>query len=113
MMLPILISLSLAPGSYFFWAGAGPASATSPAAIDAISARFALRMASSIAKQSAFLPCQPCGDPSSETGRAGRHQVDKQQQNDPVDRAGQALGEGLGDIRHEQHEETTDDRSRD
>jgi hypothetical protein len=45
MMLPILISVSLAPGSYFFCAAAVPA--TRHAAMDAISTRFDMGMASS------------------------------------------------------------------
>src|SRR5262249_12666396 len=46
MMLPILISLSLAPVSYFFCASAGLAA--THRATDAISARIAFRMTSSL-----------------------------------------------------------------
>src|ERR1044072_5301635 len=109
MMLPTLISVSLAPGSYFFCAVAG--AAITHSATDAISARMAFRMASSVARpRSAAVSGQASGNQTPKPRRPHRHHEDDQQQNHPVDRAGEALREMLGDVRHEQHEEAADDR---
>src|SRR5215475_4483068 len=113
-MLPILISLSLAPGSYFFWARTGVASATATAAIETSITRLiiassligtALRgICKPLPARAASPGGEPAPQPAGETRRAGRHDVDQQNENQPVDRAGQSLGEMLGDVRHEQHE---------
>src|ERR1044072_7817612 len=90
MMLPTLISVSLAPGSYFFCAVAG--AAITHSATDAISARMAFRMASSVARpRSAAVSGQASGNQTPKPRRPHRHHEDDQQQNHPVDRAGEAL----------------------
>ena len=48
MMLPTLISVSLAPGSYFFCAHAGAVAATIPAAVESSTARLFIRIAASL-----------------------------------------------------------------
>ena len=113
-MLPILISVSLAPGSYFFCAAAGPASATQHA--DRRNQRtlfiphgFLLGIMAVFSGPSNQLRDHP----AHQAGSAGRHQVDDQQQDDPVDRARQALRDRLGDVRDEQHEQPADQRAGD
>src|SRR5260370_11874111 len=46
-------------------------------------------------------------DQSDKSCRAGRHQVDHRNQDNPVNRLRQALGHLLGNIGHEQDEQTT------
>src|SRR5919199_1744356 len=95
MMLPILISVSLAPGSYFFWASAGLAESARPA-----------RSASAAERAFPTMCILPVGG-------AGRHDIDQQDEHDTVDGAGQALGDLLGQVRHEQDEGRARERARD
>src|SRR5579863_6376806 len=114
MMLPILISVSVAPVSYFFCA-----SAVSLVAANAIAA-VANAADRKFGLESTFLPLGlfltllesanqmlgyqgtlPC---------AVRHKVDDEKQNDAEHGAGKTLGDSLGDIRNENDEGGTDDR---
>src|SRR2546423_1792053 len=113
MMLPTLISVSVAPGSYFFWARALPPmareaiSAVENAALFVVSreniispgflrSKFRVRVWSSVLSEFADhalgdhrdLPC------------AVRHQEDDKEQQDAEHGAGKALGNSLGDVRH-------------
>src|ERR1051326_7131282 len=67
-MLPILISLSLAPGSYFFWANAGVATTTATAAIEARITRLLIASSIMAAVRGVGFIClrspPPCGEAS-------------------------------------------------
>src|SRR4029077_20312844 len=102
-MLPMRISVSLAPGSYFFCAAAGDAN--SPHVSRAISARVAFPMASSLRLPSSTPSHQFADAEADETGRAGRHQIDHPQWEDSVDLPRQTLRDRLGNVRDEQHEQ--------
>src|SRR4029453_4253191 len=118
MMLPILISVSVAPVSYFFWASAVPplaAKATSAAdtaasrsfAWGVIDSSFFVGFAQSLPEfgdqllgNDGHLPC------------AMRHEEDHDEQQDAEHGAGETLGNALGDVRHEDDEGGTDERAR-
>src|SRR5271154_5957786 len=118
MMLPILISASVAPVSYFFWASALPEvaakamTAVRNAAIlgfcnESIASPFfrvrwsALpELADQVLRNHRDLP------------RAMRHQEDDEEQKYAEYRTGEPLGNTLGDVRHEDDKGRADDRSR-
>src|ERR1043166_9175343 len=118
MMLPILISVSVAPESYFFWASALPpvvTKATSAAAAAAsrsfarvvMVAPFCCLLLSSLPEfadqllgNDGHLPC------------AMRHEEDHDEQQDAEHGAGEALGDALGNVRHEDDEGGAHERAR-
>src|SRR5438046_8091104 len=110
MMLPILISVSLAPVSYFFWARAVPpvatkaTSAADTAAIrsfawDVIDSSFLLVLLSLLPE----FADQLLGN-DSHLPRAMRHEEDHDEQQHAEHRAREALVDALGDVRHEDDE---------
>src|SRR5687767_7581470 len=103
-MLPILISRSFAPTSYFFWAAAGEAASASAPASDSHSQCRLFFMTFSLFRALAAHASEPAGEKPHKPRHAGRHHVNDEQQNDTIDRASQALRDALGDVRHEQHE---------
>src|SRR5690349_3826002 len=110
MMLPILISVSVAPVSYFFWASAVPPDVTkATSAADAAASRsFAWvvmvapscclllsslpEFANQLLGNDGHLPC------------AVRHEEDHDEQQDAEHGAGEALGNLLGDVGHKDDE---------
>src|SRR5271169_3569071 len=109
MMLPILISVSAAPGSYFFWALAGELSKSATPATPASTVIGGLAdgrcmsislgfFCSATTRREVLLGgrCQAC--------RPRRHDIDYQDYHHTVHRARQALGEALGEVRDEEHE---------
>src|SRR5438128_1765972 len=118
MILPILISVSLAPVSYFFWArtlllmAIEAVSAVKNAALfvvgreSIISPGFGLK--SSVLPQLADQLLSNHGDLQC----AVRHQEDDYEQQDTEYGAGEALGNPLRDVRHEDDEGASDDRAR-
>src|SRR5437868_12449071 len=118
MMLPILISVSLAPVSYFFWASAVPlvaAKATS-AAETAASRSFAwVVMGNSfLLVLLSLLPefaDQLLGN-DGHLPRAMRHEEDHDEQQNAEHGAGKTLVDALGDVGHEDDEGRTDEGSR-
>src|SRR6267154_3096595 len=109
MMLPILISVSVAPVSYFFWASALAASAVNAAANAAMRS-----LAVVIVSPSSFLVLleladQLLGDDGHLPG-AMRHEEDDKEQQDAEHGAGEALGNTFGDVGHEDDEGRADDR---
>src|SRR5579871_3320451 len=122
MMLPILISVSLAPSSYFFCAHALPveANATAPVASAAINSLFesivfSLHLTFDEAddeKQDGVnldAANELLGDHGDLPG-AVRHQEDDEKQDDAEHRAGKAFRDALRNIRHEDDEGRADDR---
>src|SRR5579883_994543 len=111
MMLPILISVSDAPVSYFFCANAAPveAKAIAPAASAATTSFCPAIIVFSLL---AFLEAaeQMLGDECDLPG-AMRHQEDDEKQNDAEHGAGKALGDALGDVRNEDDKGGADDRA--
>src|SRR5215204_3069743 len=111
-MLPILISLSLAPGSYFFCAQAGAAAKASPATMGNHSQLALCLMDSSLlGGRSADRSHHPADDQPRQSGSTRRHDVDHQNENDAIYRAGQAFGNLLGEVGHEQHEQPAHQRA--
>src|ERR1043165_1439367 len=104
MMLPMRISVSLAPVSYFFCAAAGAARAS---AAQAISRCFQNRMVSS----TLTALHQFASDQTREPGGPTWHQIDDDEQDDAIHGAGEALRHGLRDIRNEQDEQSADHRA--
>src|SRR5262245_29488023 len=118
MILPTLISVSVAPVSYFFWASAVPPVVTkATSAADAAASRsfawvvmvapFCWFLLSSLPEfgqqllgNDGHLPC------------AMRHEEDHDEQQDAEHGAGEALGNALGDVRHEDDEGSADERAR-
>src|SRR5260370_26111907 len=111
MMLPILISVSVAPVSYFFWAAALPL-ATAIAAIAIGIARLSfledillpldfLTLVVDGLKIVRHLPCTV------------RHQEDDEEQKDAEHRAGEALRNSLRYVRHEDDKGRTQRCTRD
>src|SRR5664279_3879130 len=117
MMLPILISVSVAPVSYFFWASALPlmAAKAMTAVENAAIRRFCL---ASIVSPSVFFGLsvllefaeQMLGNHRDLPG-AVRHQEDDEEQQHSEHGAGEALRNSLRDIRHEDDEGRADDRA--
>src|SRR6267143_2001628 len=109
MMLPILISVSVAPVSYFFWAAALPlATAIATIAIGIARLSFVedilfpldfLTLVVDGLKIVRHLPCTV------------RHQEDDEEQKDAEHSAGETLGNSLRDVRHEDDEGGAYDRS--
>src|SRR5258706_760810 len=112
MVCPSLISVSVAPGPYCFWASAsGPQ--MSPT-INPTAHTIRLRMMSSCLSVTRLLqlrfyfptraahphPCHP-----HETRRPARHQVDENQQENAVDRPGRGFGNLVGEVGHELDEQ--------
>src|SRR5258708_16544797 len=118
MMLPTLISVSLAPVSYFFCANAVPLMATVAmsavvnAAVVVVSRESIItpgceiersvlpEFAEQVLGNHCDLPC------------AVRHQEDDKEQQDAEHRAGEAFGNSLRNVRHEDDEGGADDRAR-
>src|SRR5277367_4647170 len=107
MMLPSLISVSLAPVSYFFWASALPVvAARAMTAVDsATTSVFCFESITSpwvVFLRVVFLElAEPMLSEHSDLPRAVRHQEDDEEQEDPEHRAGQSLRDSLGDVRNE------------
>src|SRR6185437_15828563 len=57
------------------------------------------------------LPHELAHDQFDQSGGAGRHQVNDEYENDPVDRASEAFGNMLGDIGHKEHEQAAEQRA--
>src|SRR4051794_35037819 len=105
MMLPILISVSEAPVSYFFWASALPPVAAKARTV----ANAAVRsLAVSIVSPSSFLVLPEPSDQMLGNDRhlpcAVRHQEDDEEQKYAEHRAGEALGNAFCDVGHEDDE---------
>src|SRR3974377_174982 len=102
MMLPILISVSVAPVSYFFCASAlvVEAKAMRVAAI-AANGKSDLECTFFLLGFSAFLQFaeQMLGN-QSDLHRAVGHQVDDEKQDDAEHRARKTFGDSFGDVRH-------------
>src|SRR5579863_907612 len=115
MMLPILISVSVAPVSYFFCASAASlvVANASAAAANAADRKFGLEgtflllglffltfleFANQMLGNQGTLPC------------AVRHKENDEKQNDAEHGAGKTLGDSLGDVRNEDDEGGTDNR---
>src|SRR5712691_3954478 len=109
-MFPTLISVSLAPGSYFFCAAAGPAvpiaTPSTSAGIRYLCMCIFLPPLDSVASAARF--GEPHHDQSNQSGKAGRHQIDEQDQHYTIDRAGEALRYVFGDVGDKQHEPGTE-----
>src|SRR6185503_19285397 len=105
-MWPIRISLSDAPGSYFFCArAAGDARTAASSAATGTSLDF-MRV-SSFGGTSAILPLspQPRHGHAHRAGNPGGHQVNEADQEQAEDRPGGGLGDLVGDVRHELDEQ--------
>src|SRR5260221_9624999 len=110
MMLPILISVSLAPVSYFFWARAlPPVMERAMTAVESVTRRrlYLEITLSSVSSQFADQALGPIGD----LPRAVRHKEDDQDQDDAEHGAGQTLGDAFGDVRHEHDEGRAGERA--
>src|ERR1039458_4946329 len=113
MMLPILISVSVAPVSYFFWASAlPPVAAKAMTAVANAAIRNSCLESIVFPHSSVFLELadQVLGD-HGHLPRAVRDQVDDEEQQHAEHRAGQPLGNSLRDVWHEDDEGRTHDRS--
>src|SRR5438552_18189952 len=112
MMLPILISVSLAPVSYFFWASALPLIAAK--AMTAVANAAILGFGrESIVAPGLVLPefgDQVLGNHCDLPG-AMRHEEDDKEQKHAEHRAGETFRDSLRDVRHEDDEGGADDRS--
>src|SRR5689334_18234825 len=106
MMLPILISVSLAPVSYFFWASAVPlVAAKATSAADTAASRsfawvvmvapFLLVLLSSLSEFADQLLGNDGNLP-----RAMRHEEDHDKQENAEHGAGEALGDAFGNVGH-------------
>src|SRR6476646_8403538 len=106
MMLPILISVSLAPVSYFFWASALWDTHTMATVASAAVRRPVKCMVSPgfIALVSSGLSPEPAGQLLANDGdlpRPVRDQEDDKEEQDAEHGAGEALGNALRDVRNE------------
>src|SRR3546814_681700 len=122
MVLPILISVSVAPGSYLPAATAA-AGSDRPAAVS--NAMASLRfMGSSLGDGMAgafltprllsFEPAPDMGDGEADQPcRTRWHEVDDEQDDDAEQHAGEAGGDAFGEVRHVQHEGAADHRAGD
>src|SRR5258707_10464499 len=122
MMLPTLISVSVAPVSYFFWARALLLMARVAMSAVENAALLVVGRESIIIPWFGFLGSglrlvlpefadQALGD-HADLPCAVRHQEDHKEQQDAEHGAGKALGNSLGDIQHEDDDDTSDDRAR-
>src|SRR5215470_19231827 len=118
MMLPILISVSVAPVSYFFWASAVPPDVTkATSAADAAASRsfaWVVMVAPFCCLLLSSLPefgQQLLGN-DGRLPRAMRHEEDHDEQQDAEHGAGETLGDALGDVGHEDDEGGAHERSR-
>src|SRR5882757_5179274 len=118
MMLPTLISVSLAPVSYFFCASAVPLMATVAMSAVVNAALVVVSRESIITPgfevERSVLPEfaeQMLGN-HCDLPRAVRHEEDDKEQQDAEHGAGEALGNSLRNVRHEDDEGTSDDRAR-
>src|SRR5215469_6805936 len=107
MMLPILISVSEAPVSYFFWASAPAGAKTNTTAASAAARRGRERVI--CPKSLPELANELLTDDRNLPG-AMRHQVNDQEQQDAEHRARKSLGDAFGDVRHEDDEGRADER---
>src|ERR1700680_2496272 len=101
-MCPILISVSVAPVSYFFCASAGPAQAKARPSIAVGSRWSAGRVIGFRPMFSAGSLQEPVEHEANRPPESRRQQINDQNQNDTENCAGQALGHLLGDIGHEE-----------
>src|SRR5579859_5660087 len=108
MILPILISVSLAPVSYFFWARtAWDAHTKAAAAIAAAPRAFKRIVSPRCCSCPSGLSLEPgrqllAGD--RDLPRAVRHEEDDKEEQHAEHGAGQALGDAFGDVRDEDDE---------
>src|SRR5271169_2778037 len=115
MMLPILISVSVAPVSYFFCANALSAVEVKAMTVvaNAASRKFGLESTLLLLGFLTFLESseQMLGN-QRDLPCAVRHQEDDEKQNDAEHGAGETLGDSLRDVRNEDDKSGTDDRAR-
>src|SRR5260363_226814 len=107
MMLPILISVSDAPVSYFFWASAPPEVSAMTAVASAAIRNCCITCKMSSLGLTDF--AQQLLSHHRHLPRAVRHEEDDEEQQDAEHRAGQALGDALGDVRNEDDEGGADE----
>src|SRR6516225_6226193 len=111
MMLPILISVSVAPVSYFFWASAAPevraATAVASAAVRTV---LEINLVSLLDVSVLSEPGDQLLGDDRNLPSAVRHEEDHQEQQHAEDGAGEALGDVFRDVRHEDDESRADDR---
>src|SRR5580704_15895544 len=106
MMLPILISVSVAPVSYFFWASAAPEvtvkamTAVENAAIRSCCPESIVSPWFKSVQALLEFADQPVGD-DGDLPCAMRHQEDDEEQQHAEHGAGQTLGDAFRDVRHE------------
>src|SRR6185437_2710522 len=113
MMLPILISVSLAPVSYFFWASALWDTQTMATAASAAVRRPVKSMVSPVLLLlfSSGLSPEPAGQLLANDGdlsRPVRDQEDDKEEQDAEHGAGEALGDAFRDVRDEDDERRSD-----
>src|SRR5437764_14297260 len=113
MMLPTLISVSVAPVSYLFWARAPlEVAAKAMTALENAPIRNcrpeSIISPFSVSSQSADQMLGAIGD----LPGAMRHQENDDEQDDAEHRAGKSLRDSLGDVGHEYDEGRADQRSR-
>src|SRR3954452_5131163 len=118
MMLPILISVSDAPVSYFFWANAAPelrvmtAVAVTSAAVRSVLSKNNSGLLSLINGLSVLSePADELLAHDRDLPRAVRHEVDDGDQEYAEYGAGEALGDALRHVRHEDDESCADERA--
>src|SRR6266702_8445575 len=121
MLLPILISVSVAPVSYFFWARALPeVAANAMSAVEATAIRSVASMISpqffwSVLGFRIFLVLLELADQllcnDGDLPGAVRYEEDDEEQQHAEHRAGEALGNALRDVGDEDDEGGADDRS--
>src|SRR6185369_7170805 len=117
MVWPILISVSLAPESYFFCASEGAASAR-PSAVTARVVLIDMMALLSLVRQSRRCVVLPgsfeFGPGKTQcAGHAGRHHVHEQDHESAVDQPRRGLGNLVGDVGHELHEQRAVQRAGD
>src|ERR1700726_726450 len=113
MMLPILISVSVAPVSYFFWASALPLMAAKVMTAVASAAILDCRLDSIVSPEFLlFLEFadQLLGNHGNLPG-AVRHKEDDEEQEHAEYGAGEALGNAFRDVGYEDDKGGADDRS--
>src|SRR3954466_2111550 len=118
MMLPILISVSDAPVSYFFWANAAPevrvmtAVAVTSAAVRSVLSKNNSGLLGLINGLSVLSePADELLAHDRDLPRAVRHEVDDGEQEYAEYGAGEALGDALRHVRHEDDESCADERA--
>src|SRR3954447_20277405 len=113
MMLPILISLSEAPVSYFFWASALP-SVAAKTRTAAENAAVRSRAVSMVPPSSFLILPEPSNQLLGNDRHlpcAVRHQEDDEEEQHAEHRAGEALGNAFRDVGNEDDERRADQRS--